>query len=334
MVFGYASAVIAGFLLTAAANWSGRETLTGPPLLALAGLWGAARIALVMPGVARELTAAVDLAFLPVVALCIARPLVASRSRKNYVMIVMLIALWAANLTMHLDVLGVIPGWRRRGALLGVDLVVLLIVVLAGRVFPMFTRNATKVATIRSHPRLDSLAIGAVAVLALLDVAMPDTSFAVLVAAVAALATAARAAHWGMRHSWRDPLLWVLHVGYAWVPIGLGLRAAAHFTSRIPASLSTHALTVGAIGGVTLGMMVRVSLGHTGRKLTVGPTIAAAFVLLTGAALVRVVGPLFDMRAYRASLFVSGGLWTLAFLLFVGVIAPLLGNPRPDGKPG
>lgn len=334
MVFGYASAVIAGFLLTAAANWTGRATLTGASLLALAALWCAARIALVTAGLPRGLTAGLDLAFLPAVAIAIARPIAASGNRRNYVMVAMLVAMWAANLTVHLDVLGVLPGWRRRGALIGVDLVVLLIVVLAGRIFPMFTRNATGVDSIRSHPRLDIAAIGAMALLTIVDAVAPGSSFTVLLAAAAAVLTAARAAHWGVRHSWRHPLLWILHVGYAWVPIGLALRVAAHFTSAVPIAVSTHALTVGAIGGVTLGMMARVSLGHTGRKLAAGWPIASAFALVTGAALIRVLAPLVDMRAYRASVFVAGGLWTLAFVLFVAVYAPLLAKPRIDGKPG
>ena len=334
LIFGYAGAVIAGFLLTAASNWTTRETLTGPPLLAVAALWCAARIAFVTPGLPREVTAALDLAFLPAIALSIARPIAASRSRRNYVMVAVLFALWVANATIHLDVLGLLPEWRRRGALVGVDLVILLIVVMAGRILPMFTRNATGVASIRSHPRLDLAASGAVFALLAVDAVAPGSGWAELLAAAAGLATAARAAHWGMRHTLGHPLLWILHVGCAWIPIGLALRVAAHFTSAIPVSIATHALTVGAIGAVTLGMMARVSLGHTGRRLVVGWPITAAFALVTGAAMIRVIAPLFDMRAYRASLFASGGLWTLAFGLFLAVFAPVLMTARADGTPG
>ncbi len=334
MVFGFTTAVIAGFLLTAASNWSARETLTGPPLLGVAALWLAARIAMVVPGLARGITAGLDLAFLPLIALAVARPIVASRSRRNYGMIALLLALWAADVTVHLDVLGLLPGWRRRGVLLGVDLVVLLIVVMAGRIFPMFTRNATGSATIRSHPWLDAAAIAAMVALTVMDAFAPGASLTAIACALAALFTAARAAHWGTRHVWREPLLWILHLGYAWVPLGLALRLAARHAQAIPEPLSTHALTVGAMGSLTLGMMARVALGHTGRTLAVKSAITLAFVLVTLSALVRVVLPLVDVRAYRAGLHASGGLWTLAFTLFVLVYAPILTRPRIDGKPG
>ncbi len=334
MVFGYAAAVIAGFLLTAAGNWTARETLTGGPLVAAVALWTSARILLVIPGVSHGLTAVVDLAFLPAVAIAVARPIAASRNRRNYVMVAMLAALWVANLTVHLDVLGILPGWRRRGALIGVDIVVLLVVVLAGRIFPMFTRNATGLESIRSHPRLDIAAIAAMALVTIADAAMPATALTACFAALAACLAVARAIHWVTRHVWRDPLLWILHVSYAWVPVGLALRAIAYFTPVLSASLATHALTVGAIGGVTMGMMARVSLGHTGRKLVAGRPMALAFALVTAAALVRVVSPLLDLRVYRTAVYAAGALWTVAFAIFVVVLAPILTSPRVDGKPG
>lgn len=336
MVFGYAAAVIAGFLLTAAANWTSRETLVGPPLLACAALWVAARVALVLPGLPRGVPAALDLAFLPVVAAAIARPILATKNHRNLVMVAALAALWGANLVMHLDVLGVLEHTlRARAAVVGVDVAIALIVVMAGRIFPMFTRNATRVDTVRSHPRLDAAALVAMVAVLAVDVAAPGGRVAAGIAGVAALVTAARAAHWGARHTLRVPLLWILHVTYAWVPLGLALRVAAALTPLVPPSLATHALTVGAIGGMTLGMMARVSLGHTGRALEVGRSVTAAFVLVTLAALVRVGGPLaLGAARTRIALHVSGALWTAAFALFVVAYAPILTRARADGKPG
>jgi uncharacterized protein involved in response to NO len=334
MVFGFACAVIVGFLLTAVSNWTGRETVVGPPLLALAALWLAGRVALLTPGLPRSATAAIDLAFLPAAALVVARPLIAAGKRRNFVMIAVLVALWFTNLTIHLDVLGWLPGWRRRGALVAVDLVVLLSIVIAGRVVPMFTRNATGMTTIRSHPRLDVAAVVSMALLSICDLARPDSGAATLLAAAAAVFAAARAVHWGSRHVGREPLLWVLHVAYTWIPVGLALRVASHVTPAVPAVLAAHALTVGAIGGLTLGMMARVALGHTGRALHAPRSMTVAFALITLAAVVRVLGPLVDIRAYRASLFASGTLWTAAFALYLLVFAPILTAKRLDGKPG
>lgn len=334
MLFGFATAVISGFLLTAAANWTSRETLAGPSLLLLGLVWASARVALVIPHLPRVIPAATDLVFLPAVAIAIGRPIVATKNYRNLVMVGVLVALWGSNLMMHLDALGLAPGWSRRAALVGVDIVVLLMVVVAGRIFPMFTKNATKVAAIRSHPRLDAIAIGVTFLLTASDLLFPDSRVGTLVAGIAAISLVARAAHWGTRYVLGNPLLWILHVTYAWIPIGLSLRVATWAHPSIPASLATHALTVGAIGGMTLGMMGRVSLGHTGRALEVGRSVSAAFGAVTLAAVVRVFGPLFFPERTRMALHISGTLWTLAFVLFVVVFGPVLARRRADGKPG
>ena len=312
-----------------------RETAVGPSLLGLAALWLAGRVALVLgPALPAALVAAVDLAFLPALAFAIGRPIVLARSRRNFVMIGVLVALWLANLVIHLDGLGVLPGWRRRGSLVAVDVVIAVILIMAGRVFPMFTRNVTKQESIRSIPALDVAAIGSFLALAVCDGAAIDGTVAAVIAGVAAFFTAARTVRWGAGRTLREPLLWILHVGYLWIPVGLALRAAAAFTTRVPASAGTHALTVGAIGGLTLGMMARVSLGHTGRLLNAPRAIVGAFVLITLAALLRVVAPIATPALYPAALQVAGTLWTVAFAVFVVVYAPILVAPRPDGKAG
>jgi uncharacterized protein involved in response to NO len=245
-----------------------------------------------------------------------------------------LLLLWLANLGIHLDALDVLSGWQRRGSLIAVDLVVLVVLVIAGRVFPIFTRNATGVASIRSIPALDALSLAAMGLLALLDVILEDPAITSYVAGAAAVFSLARSLRWGARHSLRIPLLWILHVGYAWIPAGLVLRALAAFEGRIPPVLSTHALTIGAIGGLTLGMMARVALGHTGRPLVAKTPVAWAFGLVTAAAIVRVLVPLAHVAWYQASIFASGTLWTLAFGLYLAVYAPILVSAREDGRPG
>jgi uncharacterized protein involved in response to NO len=329
MVFGFTTAVIAGFLLTAVGNWTQRETVVGRPLVLLAALWLAGRVALLAP-IPGALIAAIDLAFLPAFGVAIARPLLSTKNRRNYVMLGVVGALWLADLAVHLDALGLLPGLRRRGALLAVDVIVLLVVIVTGRIVPMFTKNATGVTTVRGEPRLDAIAIASVVLVAAAEAAMPDHAATRALLGLAALATAARAVPWATSKVLRVPLLWILHAGYAWVPVGFALRALG-----APAAVATHALTLGAIGSLTLGMMARVSLGHSGRPLAVGRPMTASFACLTLAALTRVGGALLvPASAYRATLFASGALWTLAFAIFLGVYAPILTSTRVDGKPG
>jgi uncharacterized protein involved in response to NO len=280
------------------------------------------------------LAAAIDLAFLPALIVTLARPLIASKNRRNLVMLAVLSVLLATNVAMHLDALGLAHGWRRTGAWIAIDVLVLLISVIAGRVFPSFTRNATGESSIRNLPKLDAVAIASLVAVILVDAfrARPEVVAPVLL--VAAVAAIARAVHWGTVHARRKPLLWILHAGYAWIPIGLALRAWSALDPTVPSSPALHALTLGAIGSLTLGMMARVTLGHTGRMLAASRTTALAFALVSIGAIVRVLGPLLAPSLYMPSIVVSGLAWTGAFALYLRVHAPMLVAPRVDGKPG
>jgi uncharacterized protein involved in response to NO len=334
MVFGFAGAVIAGFLLTAVSNWTGRDTAVGRALGALALLWLAGRAALLVADLLpRGLAAGIDLAFLPALAITCARPIIATRNHRNLGFIVMLAALWLANVGVHLGALGVRPEWLRLGNLVGVDLVILAIVLVSGRVVPMFTRNATKVDSIRNIPVLDRAAIAGVALLVLLDASGLAAHAATAVAGITGALTLARTAFWGARHTANQPLLWILHLGHAFIPIGLLLRAASALFTAIPSSSALHALTAGAIGAVTLGMMTRVGLGHTGRMLAVPRAIAAAFAILLAGAALRVVAPFFPVH-YVALVTLSGILWAASFATYLATYAGALVSPRVDGKPG
>lgn len=335
MVFGFTTAVIAGFLLTAVTNWTKRETATGAPLLGLAVLWLLGRVVMSAPDMfPRGLPLIVDGAFIPAIGLVLGRAIIASKNRRNYVMLLVLAALAAANVLVHLDALGVVVGWQRRGTLIGIDVVLLLILVVAGRVVPMFTRNTTKIEAIRSVRALDLLALVAMGLVVVFEALAPEAAVAPFVAAAAALFAAARMVHWGTRHTLRHPLLWSLHLGYAWIPIGLALRALSSFTHAVPVSLSTHALTVGAIGSMTLSMMARVGLGHTGRPLSAPALATAGFVMIGLAAVVRVIVPLFAPASYMSSVIAAGVLWAAAFAAYVVGYARVLATARPDGKPG
>jgi uncharacterized protein involved in response to NO len=335
MVFGFATAVLAGFLLTAVGNWTQRETLVGPPLMGLACLWAAGRLAMLLAGaLPRAVPAVVDLAFLPALALALARPLIAARNGRNFVMLAVIGALFVANLDVHLDALGIaFRGSGRHACLVAVDILVLLILVIAGRVFPMFTRNATGDETVRSSRLLDISSVLGMGALTVVDVVTPDGVVAAVASGAVGVLAGARAWGWRSRRVLSHPLLWILHLGYAWVPAGLLLRAASAWTT-IPGSAATHALTAGAIGSLTLGMMARVALGHTGRPLVAPRGMSIAFAAVTMAAVVRVVLPLVLRGPYYAELVLSGAMWTAAFLIFVAVYAPILSRPRIDGKAG
>jgi len=336
MIFGFSVAVIAGFLLTAVGNWTQRETLVGAPLLGLAGLWVIGRVAMLLgSSLPRGVPAAVDLAFLPALLVSIGRPLVATKNRRNFVLLGVLTVLFLANGAMHLDGLGMLPaGSAHRARAVALDVVVLVVLVISGRVFPMFTRNTTGAAGIKSHPSLDVATVIGMAVVTVADAVVTDWRAPNLLAGVVGLLAAARAIHWGAWHSRREPMLWILHTGYAWVVIGLVLRAVAALVPALPSSLATHALTIGGVGSLTLGMMARVSLGHTGRALATLPGMRWAFLAILCAAIARVVLPLIAPAHYFSSLLLAGALWSFAFATFLVVYAPLLTRPRIDGKPG
>ncbi len=336
MVFGFACAVIAGFLLTAVGNWTKRETAIGAPLLALAALWVAGRLAILLAAVVPHVVvAAVDLAFLPALGVALARPLVAAKDRRNFVMIFLIVALFAANAVTHLDALHVLPlGSARRACWVAIDLTVVMMLIMSGRVVPMFTRNTTGATTIRSIPALDVAAPAAAGLLALVDAVALQSVASAIVCASSALVTFARAARWGTLASLRHPLLWILHAGHAWIVMGFALRALSLVWPAVTGPLAVHAFTVGAIGSFTLGMMARVALGHTGRLLAVGKPITVAFVLVTLAAIVRTIVPIFAPMRTMISIEAAATLWSLAFLLFLVVYVPIVISPRVDGKPG
>jgi len=335
MIFGFALAVIAGFLLTAVGNWTSRETAVGGPLGFLAGLWVLGRVGVIFADqLPRALPAVLDLAFVPALAIACALPIARTKNRRNYQFVVLLTLLFCANLGMHLGALGVAPTFTRKGAWLAVYAVILMILVMTGRVVPMFTKNATRVESIRSHAMLDRAAIAAALVTAASDLLAVDERLVAGVSALAGVLVLARSVHWGGRHTLSSSLLWVLHLGHTFVGVGFLLRGVGLFAPVVAPSLALHALTAGGIGLLTLGMMARVALGHTGRMLAVKPIISLSFALVALAALVRVAGPMLGAKAYLHSMMTSGILFAVAFVLYLAAYTPILFSPRVDGKPG
>jgi uncharacterized protein involved in response to NO len=320
MLFGYAFAVIAGFLLTAVRAWTNLPTPSGAALGGIAALWLAARVAALF---SLEAAALLDLLFAMAVAIGIGRPIVASRNRNTF-FILLVLALGTASIVFTL--------YPRQALAIGIDLVLFIIAVMAGRVVPPFTNNAVPGAGARRIGWLEKSALGSVLALLALDVLGLET-FAAVVALAAALLHAWRLWLWAPMATRGRPILWILHVSYAWVAVHLALRGLAG-AGWVPAVLATHAFTIGAIGGLTIGMMTRTARGHTARPLKVGGWEVAAYLLVQAAAVARVALPLLVPVLYRESVLLSAVLWSVAFLIFVIVYLPILSRPRLDGTPG
>ncbi|MDO6387201.1 NnrS family protein [Uliginosibacterium sp. 31-12] len=325
MVFGFACAVIVGFLFTAGKNWTGLATPTGWPLAALAGLWLAGRIALLLapPAVA----AVIDLAFLPLAGIALARVLIRAGSRRNYFALLILAALTLANALSHAGA----HGWLAVSPLLGLHLAIALIAtlctVIAGRIVPSFTANALKTVPWK-NAWADRIAITAtVASLLAWAVSAPAAVLTPL-ALIAAMAQAVRCWGWRPGPTLRVPLLWSLHLAHGWLIVALLLLAAGQLTAAV------HVLTVGLIAGLILGMITRTALGHTGRLLKAGRLETSCYVLLQLALLARVLPALLWPAAYMPGLHLSATLWAACFALYLWKYAPMLWHPRVDGQEG
>lgn len=331
MLFGFTQAVIVGFLFTAGRNWTNRPTPTGSALAALALLWVAGRVLVLTPWV--WASALVNTAFPLAAAVALAIPFVAADNRRNYFFIGLFVLLAGATLAVHLQHLGVIglPGWI--GIQVALDVVLFILCVMGGRVIPMFTNSGVPGAQARKQPLLEKAALGSI--LALLAADLLQLPAAGL-GAIAAVAAAAHLARWLLWQPWttlRTPLVWVLHLAYAWIPVHLALRALA-VAGWVTPSAATHALTVGAIGGLVIGMMTRTARGHTARPLRADRRDVACYVLVAAAALVRVLLPLAAPAMTLDAVLVSGVLWSAGFALYVVFYWKVLTGRRLDGKPG
>lgn len=333
MAFGFAGAIIAGFLLTAVQNWTGRPGLSGRPLGALVVLWLLARAAWWQPWAPLLLLS--NLAFFAAVAAVMARQLWAVRQTRNYPIVGVLLLL---GLVDGLSLVGVQmqdDGLQRQGVLAAVWLVAAMMGLIGGRVIPFFTqRGLGRVQQVPAWEWLDqSLLLGSV-LIALLHAAglalRPGPLLAALFALLA-LGHGIRLGRWFDKGLLRVPLLWSLHLAYAWLVLACAGMALWHLGLLDTPSPALHGLTIGAMGGLILGMLARVSLGHTGRPLELPQGFALAFVLLNLAAMLRVFGVGIH---YSLALWLAAALWTGAFALYLYRYGPMLCRTRADGHPG
>ena len=332
MLFGYGTAVVAGFLLTATRNWTGMSTATGAELGTLVLLWLAGRLGplLGLPGV---LSAVLDLAFLPALALSLFKPLWEGPNRENRAFLGLIAGMTLASLLVHLEALGLVRGTAQAGDRLMLGLLLLVLLIVAGRVMPFFTQGGVAGSRPRSGRTVEWLTFGLAVPFVLADAFLSGTPSAGILALALALVQGVRLAGWHDRRVWGIPILAVLYWGYLWLILGLALSGLAHL-GLVAGFPALHALTVGAVGVFTLGMMVRVTLGHTGRPMLAPRLAILAFWLINLAALARVAGPLLWPAWSVPWWTLSGVLWLLAFGAFLGTVGPMLVRSRADGQPG
>jgi len=336
MLFGFVMASVAGFLLTAIPNWTSRLPVRGYPLAVLAGLWLLGRLAcLISADLPAWLAIVADLSF-PVVLLAVAaREIIVGRNWRNLPMTAPFAVFIIADVLMHLESIGIsVPaglGWR-----LGLAAPILLISVIGGRIIPSFTRNwLFKRHSMRLPVTLSTIDEASIALLCaglVLWAVFPDFGVAGVILVIASLVNAWRLARWAGRRTWAEPLLFILHVGYAWLVLGIGLLGLSILGAGVPVASAIHALTAGAIGIMILAVMPRVTLGHTGRDLTANRATVAIFVLINAAGIARVCAS-WHPNGMMILLALSAACWIAAFGLFEIVYGPMLltrqRNPLP-----
>ena len=336
MLFGFVSAIVAGFLLTAVQTWTGVPGIRGGWLGALVVLWLAGRAAFFLPGfLSPALIAGLDLTFLPVVAAVLGRSVVKVRQWRNIIFVPILLGMAVANGAMHWAAQSADFALQTRSGGIMVLLVTLLMTVMGGRVIPMFTANGTKTQRVEALPWLEKLCMASMilAVLAGVSGSAVPGSFAALLFFLAAAAQGLRVLRWRLHVTFGTPLVWSLHLSYWCIPLGLLLEGLYLSGAPVSHSQAVHTLGVGGMGLMILAMISRVSLGHTGRPLVVSGLMSAAFMALFGAFLARAFGVYF-MPDYAAVIVVAACLWLLGYGCFAVVYWPSLSRSRLDGRSG
>ena len=322
MLFGFGEALLAGFLLTAVAEWTKLRTFTPATLLLLVAVWLAARVLFLLPGrVPYAITAIVDCAIFGLLLLMLAPPIVKSRNRRNYFVIGLLAAFTLADVAFHVSVSGVFHLSAARVLYWVIDLFTVLMLTVGGRVIPFFTGRRLQNAKPQRWHWLDWSVNGGAVLLVLLDILLPGSTVLAVISLVVAALVLVRWWNWQPWKTWREPMLWVLHLGYLWLAVALILRGIALLTSVLPEISALHAITVGALGSLSLGMMTRVALGHSGHPLKAGAFMTTAFALVSIAAILRLIGA-------PGLLPLAGVLWALAFAIYFLRFLPVMLTPR------
>ncbi|HJV03027.1 MAG TPA: NnrS family protein [Burkholderiaceae bacterium] len=331
MVFGMVTAVVIGFLFTAGRNWTGLWTPVRGHLAALAALWLAGRLAMLWAPA--PVAAVIDWLFLPLATWPLWRVMRQSNNKRNYFLVGLLALLAVANGLYHLATLGVLALAQAVPVRAAILVVVVMESAIGTRVLPMFTRNGAPGTDPVVRPKRDQVSLGLLAATGLAWVAGLPGWLTAPLALAAGVLVLVRLAGWQPHKVWHVPLLWIMHLSYAWIGVGCLLLAGAAL-GWLPASAAFHALTVGSMTGLIIGMITRTTLGHTGRPLKAGRAEFAMFALIQAGALARVAAALATDGLRDGALLLSAACWTVAFIAYVIVYTPYLSSARVDGAAG
>ena len=336
MLYGYALAVIAGFLLTAVRNWTGIHTLHGKPLMILVMLWLLARFMPFVPNpLAVPIMTALDLAFNAGLCLAVLYPIIKARQLQQLVVWIHLVLLLCGNLWFYLGLLDLLDSGVQPGLYTGLYVIISLMLIMGRRVIPMFIQNGVGYpASLTNRRWVDIGCLIVMPIFMVVDIFLHLNPIAAISATLLCLLLSLRMAGWYTRGIWHKPLLWILYLAYGWITLGFAITAAAYSLDFDP-RLAVHAFSYGGIALMTLGMMARVALGHTGRDLArTPPGLAWLFAVLFAGSILRIVMPLAAPEGYPAWIAGSQVLWLIAFTAFIAIYTPILIQPRVDGREG
>lgn len=338
MLFGFTVAAISGFLLSGVPSWTRNRGFGGLPVFTLALIWLAGRTAFSLaPFCSFPVLAVLELAFLPLLIALIAPPIIRERNR-NIAMLLVLLTLWMTDAVFLFALKRADAALASHALLTAMNIVLLLLTIVGGRILPAFTSNALRRANItfnlHKYAWLETLLPAAMIAVIVVDIWQPGPMLRGWLACIVAALHAVRLSGWRSLRTGGDPMLWVLHLAYAWLPLGFALKGMALLGEAAWAQYWQHGFGIGAIATMILAVTTRTALGHTGRPLVVSRPILIAYLLLALAALLRVAGPVVWPDSYSAVLLAAGTSWALAFLIYVAVYGPILAAPRVDGKPG
>lgn len=329
MIYGFSMAIVAGFLLTAVANWTGGAPVRQMHLMFLSALWIAGRVVMGIDlGLPAWSMIVIEASFVPALALSLAIPLFRSWNKRNFVFLTLLTALFASDVWFFLrgDIVALYVAMM---------IILMMVSLIGGRIIPAFTvaslRRRGVVAFQTDQSRLDIMALLSLLAVTLCLVFAKATPALGVAAAFSCIIHSLRMRHYHTPKTGEDPLLWILHAGYAWLVVGLALLALTGF-GVFDIKAVIHALTAGCIGSMVLGMICRVTLGHTGRELRIGALTTASFYAIQLAAVMRVFGPMFAPAYTREWIVSSAVVWTLCFAAYLVIYAGMLFSDRPDGQ--